>query len=227
MYDIHKWNHVFKLDPNKEISDDSLEKVCESGTDAIVVGGTDGVTLDNVLQILARVRRHSVPCVLEISNTESLTPGFDYYFIPSVLNSQDKKWFMDLHHQAVKEYGDIMNWDEIFMEGYCMVNPESKAFQYTHSTSLKDEDVIAYAQMTEKMFRFPFFYLEYSGTYGDPKLVERVKQKLDQTLLIYGGGIYKAKQAKEMAQFADIVVVGNAIYEDLSNALKTVKAVKN
>ena len=45
MYDFREWSHVFKLDPNKEISDDALEKVCESGTDAIVIGGSDGVTL--------------------------------------------------------------------------------------------------------------------------------------------------------------------------------------
>lgn len=26
MYDFREWRHVFKLDPNKEISDDKLEK---------------------------------------------------------------------------------------------------------------------------------------------------------------------------------------------------------
>ena len=40
MYDINGWKHVFKLDPNKDISDEHLEQVCESGTDAIIVGGT-------------------------------------------------------------------------------------------------------------------------------------------------------------------------------------------
>ena len=45
MYDVRQWRHVFKLDPKKKISDEELEHVCESGTDAIIVGGTDGVTL--------------------------------------------------------------------------------------------------------------------------------------------------------------------------------------
>ena len=45
MYDFREWRHVFKLDPNKELSDERLEKICESGTDAIIVGGTDGITL--------------------------------------------------------------------------------------------------------------------------------------------------------------------------------------
>ncbi|MRG87405.1 heptaprenylglyceryl phosphate synthase [Salinibacillus xinjiangensis] len=227
MYDINKWRHMFKLDPNKEISDENLERICESGTDAIIVGGTDDVTLDDVLHLLARIRRYTVPCVLEISNVESVTPGFDYYFIPSVLNSENKKWFMDLHHQAVKDFGDIMNWDEIMMEAYCMLNPDSKAFQYTNSKVVEDKDVLAYAQMAEKMFRFPIFYLEYSGTYGNPELVKRVQGKLEETLLIYGGGIQSPEQAKEMAQFADIVVVGNSIYDRFKESLKTVKAVKN
>ena len=44
MYDIKLWRHVFKLDPAKSITDDDLMKVCESGTDAIIIGGTDNVT---------------------------------------------------------------------------------------------------------------------------------------------------------------------------------------
>jgi putative glycerol-1-phosphate prenyltransferase len=226
MYDIKQWKHVFKLDPNKEITDEDLEKICESGTDAIIIGGTDEVTLDNVILLLARVRRFTVPCALEISNIESVTPGFDFYFIPSVLNSRDKKWFMDLHHKAIKEFGGLMDWDEIYMEGYCILNPESKAYQYTNSVLPNDDDVVAYAQMAEHMFKFPIFYIEYSGTYGEPKLVERVKAELENTTLFYGGGIESTEQAEEMAQHADVIVVGNIIYENVKKALKTVQAVK-
>lgn len=53
MNEITTWRHVFKLDPNKEITDEQLEQVCESGTDAIIVGGTDGVTLE---------KRHRFAC---------------------------------------------------------------------------------------------------------------------------------------------------------------------
>jgi putative glycerol-1-phosphate prenyltransferase len=227
MYDIREWRHVFKLDPNKEISDEHLERVCESGTDAIIVGGTDGVTLENVLEMLGRIRRFSVPCVLEISNLESITPGFDFYFIPMVLNSRETKWIIDLHHEAVKQFGDVMNWDEIWMEGYCILHKDCKAAMLTAAnTELGEEDVVAYARIAEHMYHLPIFYLEYSGTYGDPQLVERVKQVLMKTQLFYGGGIKTAKQAKEMAQYADTVVVGNIVYEDIDQALATVEAVK-
>nr|WP_279664819.1 heptaprenylglyceryl phosphate synthase [Ectobacillus ponti] len=227
VYDITQWKHVFKLDPNKEISDSDLESICESGTDAVIVGGSDGVTLDNVLQLLMDIRRYNVPCVLEVSSLESVTPGFDFYYIPSVLNSRNPEWVTGLHHQALKEYGDIMNWDEIFMEGYCVLNPEAKVAELAEANcDLDEEDVVAYARLADRLLKLPIFYLEYSGTYGDPQLVKRVKGELTHAKLYYGGGIMAAAQAKEMAQFADTVVVGNLIYTNVREALRTVQAVK-
>lgn len=224
--DFTKWKHIFKLDPAKEIDDFDLERICESGTDAIVIGGTDHVTFDNVLELLYRVRRYALPCVLEVSTTEAITPGFDAYFIPTVLNSQEKKWVIDVQHEAVKEYGALMDWDEVFVEGYCILNEESKAFKKTNSKIVSDEDVISYATMAEHFFNLPIFYLEYSGTYGDPALVGRVKEQLQATRLFYGGGIQSKEEALEMKQFADTIVVGNVIYTNIEAALDTVHAVK-
>ncbi|MCM3570216.1 heptaprenylglyceryl phosphate synthase [Neobacillus mesonae] len=227
MYDVSQWRHVFKLDPNKEISDEKLEKICESGTDAVIVGGTDGVTLDGVLNLMAKIRRYTVPCVLEVSSIETVTPGFDLYFIPTVLNSSDPKWVTGLHHEAVKEFGEIMNWDEIIMEGYCILNDECKAAQLTTAnTHLSSDEVKAYAMMADKMFHLPIFYLEYSGKYGDPAIAAEVKTTLEDTVLFYGGGISTFEQAQEMAEHADVIVVGNALYEDFDKALETIKAVR-
>jgi putative glycerol-1-phosphate prenyltransferase len=227
MYDFRQWKHVFKVDPNKEISDCALEQICESGTDAVIVGGSDGVTLDNTLELLAGIRRYSVPCVLEVSTVESISPGFDFYFVPSVLNSNKTEWIVGLHHQAVKEYGAIMNWDEIIMEGYCILNEDSKAAALTGANHQLDmDDIIAYARMAEKMFNFPIFYLEYSGEFGNMNTLKEVKATLTKTKLFYGGGITNAQQAREAAQFADTIVVGNSIYENLGQALETVQAIK-
>lgn len=224
--DYHTWQHVFKLDPAKEISDGHLERICESGTDAILIGGSDNVTLDNVLNLMARVRRYTVPAVLEISTIESVTPGFDYYFIPTVLNSEDPKWIKGLHHEAIREYGELMDWEELVPEGYCILNADCKAAKLTAAeTRLTSEDVVAYARMAEHFFRLPIFYMEYSGTYGDRRLVEQVKEQLSGTRLFYGGGIDSAEKAREMAAWADTVVVGNIIYTNLNKAIETVSAV--
>lgn len=53
-----------------------------------------------------------------------------------------------------------------------------------------------------------------------------MKNVLEDAVLYYGGGITSAEQAGEMAEFADTVVVGNIIYDDLNAAIETVKAVK-
>lgn len=225
--EMKAWKHIFKLDPAKEITDDALEMICESDTDAVIVGGTDGVTLDNVLDLLARIRRYTVPCILEISELDAITPGFDYYFIPMVMNSTEKKWMMDIQHQAIKEFKDIMNWDEIFMEGYCILNEEARAFTHTNSYLPDEDDVTAYAHMAEHVFHLPVFYMEYSGKYGDPELVKKVEEQLDNTMLFYGGGIENTFQAREMKQYADVIIVGNSIYTNIKRALKTVKAVKD
>lgn len=54
MYDIKKWRHIFKLDPAKHISDDDLDAICMSQTDAIMIGGTDDVTEDNVIHLMSK-----------------------------------------------------------------------------------------------------------------------------------------------------------------------------
>lgn len=224
--DFQSWRHAFKLDPAKEIADDALERVCKSGTDAIIIGGSDGITLYNVLDLTVRVRRFNVPVVLEVSELEAIVPGFDYYFIPTVLNSEDPKWIKGLHHEAIRAYGDMMDWEELVPEGYCILNGDCKAAMLTGADAeLTDEDVIAYARLAEHFFRLPIFYMEYSGKYGDPQLVHEAAAVLDRTQLFYGGGIDCAVKAVEMAAVADTVVVGNLVYENLEQALSTVPAV--
>ena len=116
------------------MTDEQLELLAESGTDGFIVGGSDGVTLDNVLDLLVRIRRYSVPVALEVSTVESVTPGFDYYFIPTVLNSTKVEWINGIHHAALREYGHMMDWDEIVTEGYCIMNPDCKAAKLTGVT---------------------------------------------------------------------------------------------
>ncbi|SFE88823.1 heptaprenylglyceryl phosphate synthase [Alteribacillus iranensis] len=228
MLSYTEWAHVFKLDPAKDIDDKTLEAICESGTDAVIVGGTDGVTLDNTLSLLSRVRRYSVACALEVSNLEAITPGFDYYFIPSVLNAGDPKWITGIHRKALKDYGPMMNWEEIITEGYCVLNEQAKVSSLTQAdTALDEEDVRAAAMLADKLFRLPVFYLEYSGTYGDPEIVKAASEVLNHARLFYGGGIQNAQQAKEMSAYADTVVVGNIIYNDVKAAISTVRAVKD
>lgn len=227
MYDIKAWQHVFKLDPAKEISDNDLDSLCMSDTDAIMIGGTDNVTEDNVIHLMSRVRRYPLPLVLEISNIESIIPGFDFYFVPTVLNSKDTTYHNGMMHKVLKQFGFMVNFDEVVLEGYLVLNPDSKVAQLTQSnTNIDIEDVEAYAQMVNEMYKLPLMYIEYSGQYGDIEKVEAASRLLTNTQLFYGGGITSIEQAREMAQYADTIIVGNIIYDDIKKAIKTVKIKK-
>ncbi|MFC5448721.1 heptaprenylglyceryl phosphate synthase [Paenibacillus aestuarii] len=221
--DISKWKHVFKLDPDREISDEALDRLCRSGTDGIMVGGSTGVTFDNTVDLLARIRQYEVPCVLEVSNQEAIVPGFDLFLIPVVLNANDPQWVVGQHHEALKEYGAIMNWDEIIPEGYIILNGDAAAAKLTSArTDVDAKDVAAYARMADKLFKMPLVYVEYSGAFGDMELVRRTRGVLEHARLFYGGGIDTIEKAQQAAEAADTIVVGNIIYSDLERALQTV-----
>lgn len=226
--DMRRWKHVFKLDPDRDIDDMALERICMSGTDAVMVGGTTGVTFDNTVDLLSRIRRYEVPCVLEISNREAIVPGFDLYFIPIVLNAGDPDWIVGHHHLAVKDFGPMMQWEQIVAEGYVILNGGSSAAKVTRArTALDTADVVAYGRLAERLFRLPVLYIEYSGTFGDMELVRRTASSLEGARLFYGGGIDGADKARQAAEAAHTIIVGNAIYENLDRALETVRAIQD
>lgn len=224
---VAEWRHVFKLDPQKTISDENLERICQSGTDGIIVGGTDGVTFDNVIELLGRVRRFALPCVQEVSNRAAIVPGFDGYLIPMILNAVDVQWVVGAQHEAVREFGGMIPWSDVLGEGYVVLNPDSRVAKTTSSrTDLAPEDVTAYAEMADRLLHLSILYIEYSGTYGNTETVQAAKKSLANAQLFYGGGIDTLARAREMASIADTIVVGNAVYDNVQQAVRTVKAVK-
>lgn len=219
------WRHIFKLDPDRTIDDQSLERIALSGTDGIIVGGSSGVTYDNTAQLLRRIRHYPIPCVLELSNPQAIVPGFDGYLIPMVLNTANSEWIIGHHQKAIRDYSSILSWEHVLAEGYIILNSNSTVAQVTEAhTELDLDDVIAYAQLADRLFHIPIVYLEYSGTFGDMDLVRRVKSSLSSARLIYGGGIHSLKLAQQAMEAADMIVVGNLIYDNINEAIRTVQA---
>lgn len=222
------WRHVFKLDPDRTITDSALEAVCLSGTDAIIVGGSTGVTYDNTVELLGRIRRYALPCVLELSDPAIGVPGFDGYFIPTVLNSRRREWLIGHHANAIRDYGHLLPWEDVIGEAYLVLNPDSAVARLTEAeTDLSDEEALAHCHVADKLWNIPVLYVEYSGVFGDMTLTRRIRDGLRQAHLFYGGGIDSPDKARQAAAAADTVVVGNAVYDDLAAALATVYAVKN
>ena len=222
-----QWRHVFKLDPEREISDEDLDAICMSGTDAIIVGGSSGVTFDNTVDLMSRIRRYEVACALEVSTLEGAVPGFDGYFVPLVLNTSRSEWINGKQTEGLVEYGTFVPWEETAAQGYIILNKEATAAKVTEAhTELTEQEVVAHVQMADRLMRLPIVYLEYSGSFGSMNYVKQARNALHQARLFYGGGIDSAEKAKEAARYAHTVVVGNIIYSDLAAALSTVEAVQ-
>ncbi|OUN01462.1 MAG: geranylgeranylglyceryl/heptaprenylglyceryl phosphate synthase [Paenibacillaceae bacterium ZCTH02-B3] len=221
------WRHVFKLDPDRAIDDRTLERVCRSGTDAVLLGGSSGVTYGKTVELLTRVRRYEVPCALEVTDPSLAVPGFDGYFVPMVLNARHRDWWIGRHAEALRRFGRLVPWDITAGEAYIVLNGDSAVARVTDAdTGLDADGVAAYCQLADRLWRVPVVYLEYSGVFGDMELVRRVRGMLKQARLFYGGGVRSPQQAREAARAAHTVVVGNAVYDDPDAALATVEAVK-
>lgn len=224
---IRPWRHVFKLDPDRALGDKELAAVCRSGTDAILVGGSTGVTYDNTVSLLERIRPFGLPCALEISDLEAAVPGFDLYMIPMVLNTADTSWILGHHRRAIERFGSLIPWELLLTEGYIVLNGDSSVARLTGAdSSLDAAGAGAYAQIADKLMHLPVVYLEYSGAFGDMKIVREVREVVEHSQLFYGGGITGAAEARQAAALCDTVVVGNIIYSDVEQALKTVQAVR-
>ncbi|MFD0961857.1 heptaprenylglyceryl phosphate synthase [Paenibacillus chungangensis] len=221
------WRHAFKLDPDKSIGDEALEAICMSGTDGIIVGGSSGVTYENTIDLMARIRRYEVDCALEVSTLEGAVPGFDGYFVPLVLNTERSEWIVGRQLQGLMEYGTFVPWEETAAQGYIILNGDATAAKLTGANAdLTESELVAHIQLADRLLRLPAVYIEYSGTFGNMDMLRAASRHVRDAQLFYGGGIDSAEKAAQAAEFAHVIVVGNVIYTDLNAALSTVRAVK-
>ncbi|MFP8888927.1 phosphoglycerol geranylgeranyltransferase [Natrialbaceae archaeon A-CW2] len=222
------WNHILKLDPDKELPEGvTYGDLCATGTDAIEVGGTMGMTEENMTAVIEACAEHDVPLYQEPSNPSVVVDNaaLEGYLIPTVFNAGSPFWITGAHKEWVRLEGSL-EWDRTYMEAYIVMNPEADVATLTEADcDLGADDVASYATIAEKMFGQEIVYVEYSGTYGDPQIVEAASGALEDSTLFYGGGIHDYESAYTMAEHADVIVVGNLAHDAGVDAVReTVKA---
>ncbi|WP_138005102.1 phosphoglycerol geranylgeranyltransferase [Halalkalirubrum salinum] len=230
-YPWEAWDHILKIDPDKELlAGETFEDVCQTGTDAIEIGGTLGMTEEKMQRVIDACAAYDVPLYQEPSNPSVVidSPALDGYLIPTVFNSTDPFWIVGAHKEWVRiENG--LDWDRTTTEAYIVMNPDASVAEYTEADcDQSPEDVASYARVAEKMFGQEIVYIEYSGTFGDPEIVAAAQDGLDDATLFYGGGIRDYDAAYEMGQHADVVVVGDLLHDAGCDAVaQTVDGVKD
>ncbi|MDZ7688440.1 MAG: heptaprenylglyceryl phosphate synthase [Halobacteriales archaeon] len=222
------WSHITKLDPDKELSDEVASGIAESGTDAVVVGGTQGVTREKARSFLSVLDGTGVPVVVEPSNPANVVRDGHDLLVPTVLNAGSVDWVVGAHKEWVR-VEDGVDWSIVHPEAYIVLNPDSAVGRVTEArTEIEPDEAAAYATVADRFFDLPIVYVEYSGTYGEPEVVEAVAEAVDDATVFYGGGIDDYEKAREMARHADCIVVGDVAHEKGMDALReTVRGAKD
>ncbi len=224
------------IDPEKPSSEECADiayQAFRAGSDAIMVGGSTGISFENLDESVRAMRdRIPIPIIQFPSHSKALSPNADAIYFMSMLNSKDIKYLIREQMNAapaIKEMGV-----ETIPMGYIIVEPGMKVGEMGGAEPVKRDDfktAIGYGLAAE-FFGMELFYLEAGSGAPEPvpfQMVDAVKQKLSIPLIV-GGGIRNAKTASKISEAgADIVVTGTIVEisdEIEGNLRKIVKAVK-
>lgn len=231
--------HITKIDPAKTLPTDI--GVLEN-TDLVIVGGSDGVTETNTLEAIQRVKESfpelqliQEPYTSDQVSIETIVT-VDWVAVPAIFNG-DRDHFVGKHLEMFTRLGSDLEGlldqgisvstvvDTLAAVGYVVQNADSKAAAVAGvSESLSVEQVRGAALATEAFYDFPVFYVEHSGQFGGTDDVEAAAAYLEDTVLLYGGGISSAQQASNVLMAgADAVVVGNCFHDDPDTFVQTTR----
>ena len=129
------WDHIVKIDPDKELVDgETFADVAATGTDAIEIGGTTGMTEEKMARVVDACGKHDIPVYIEPSNPASVVHSdrHDGYLIPVVMNAGDVTWITGAHKEWIR-IDDEIDWSRTFTEAYIVMNPEASVASYTQA----------------------------------------------------------------------------------------------
>ncbi len=228
--------HFALIDPDKSSWKniyDTVRLLEESGTDAILIGGSTGVTETKLDKLIKELKKHvNVPIILFPGNINGISRYADAILFMSLLNSDDPYFIIGAQMLAapiIMEYGL-----EPIPTAYIIVGYGGAAGYVGKARPIpyeKPEIGVAYA-LAASMLGMKFIYFE-AGS-GSPKpvpkiLIETTKKILgDEVFVIVGGGIRTPEKALELARAgANAIVTGTILEEDVEKSIKIIKALKN
>lgn len=210
--------HMTLLDPDKQSAKEAASLAGEAGragTDAIMVGGSTGVTQDKVDgTVLAIKEAVQVPVILFPASAANLSPHADALYFMSLLNSRDPRLIVGEQRLAapiVKAWGL-----ETIPMAYLVVEPGMRAGEIGDAEliSRKSPTVAVQYALAAQMLGMKLVYLEAGSGAPEPvpaKLIRAVREAIDIPVVV-GGGIRTPDDARVVAAAgADVVVTGTIV----------------
>jgi phosphoglycerol geranylgeranyltransferase len=222
--------HMTLIDPAKqppEVSGEISLAASNAGSDAIMVGGSTGVTQENLDRTVDNIKKAcKLPVIYFPSGANAIARHADAIYFMSMLNSRNVKNVTGEHWKGAPVIRKLGL--ETISMGYVIVEPGMKVGEVGEADLVKRDDIsraVGYGIATE-LFGMEFLYLEAGSGAPEPvplDMIKAVRQSIKIPLLV-GGGITGSERASAVAKAgADIVVTGTLVENgDYEPRLKSV-----
>jgi phosphoglycerol geranylgeranyltransferase len=229
--------HLTLIDPDKQTPEEAAEialKVRNAGTDAIMIGGSTGVTRENLDATAKAVKESAeLPTIYFPAGPQALSKEVDSIFFMSMVNSADPFYVIKAQAGAAA-YIKKLGIEPISM-GYIIIAPGMKVGEVGKADLVQQDEydkAIGYALACE-MLGMDFVYLEAGSGADTPvplAMITAVRQAISIPLIV-GGGIRTPEAAKAARKAgANAVVTGTFVErckddELLKSVIKTSKGI--
>ncbi len=222
--------HMTLIDPDKQppASAGRLAAIAaDAGTDAVMVGGSTGVTQDKVDETVRAIKGScSVPVILFPAGAAHLSRHADALFFMSLLNSRSTRFIVGEQRKAVRA---VRAWGlEPIPMAYLIVEPGMQAGEMGEADPIpraRPEEAVDWA-LTAQYLGMRLVYLESGSGAPEPApaaMVRAVKEAI-QVPLVVGGGIRTPAMAADVATAGADVLVTGTIAEQAASALRDIIA---
>ena len=226
--------HFTLIDPDKITPREASElaaQMAKCGTDAILVGGSIGVSQVDVDDVVKSVKSSvKLPVILFPGNVSGISRYADAILFMSLLNSLDPYYII-----GAQVLGSVMVKRfklEAIPTAYIIIGEGGAAGHVGKAYGIppeKPEIAAAYA-LAASMLGMRFVYFERGSGASDtvkPETVKLTKKIVNNIFLIVGGGIRSEDKASKLASAgADAIVTGTIVEEDLDKASRIIRAIK-
>ncbi len=225
--------HMGLIDPDEQSPEESgelaqsLENV---GSDAVMVGGSTGITQENLDKTVKEMKNFTdLPIIHFPTEAGAISPHVDAIYFMSMLNSKDLNKVVG-EQVAGAPYIKKLGIQTLPM-GYVVVEPGMTVGKVGKADPIPRDDpqIAVNFGLAAQYFGMKLFYLEAGSGAPEPVPVEMIracKENLDIPLIV-GGGIREPEQAEKIAEAgADVIVTGTVLEEASNIDLKLKKLIK-
>ena len=222
--------HFTLIDPdpskiNADIAEDMAKSAEDSGSAAIMIGGSIGVCekfLDDIIDAIKRVVK--IPVILFPGNISGISRKADAIFFMSLLNSEDLYFVIGaqvLGAPIVKMYGL-----EAIPMGYIIIEPGEAAgfIGRARPIPINHPEIASAFALAAQYLGMKFVYLERGSGAREAipaEFVRRVTKVVDIPVIV-GGGIRDGKTAKELVKAGASIIVTGTVVEESKDKLKEI-----